>query len=87
MSRTKLQEYVAIVKFLAEYGPSGVELMKSKAHFNCDKLVGNLEFLIKQGLIEETTRKNEVAYTATERGIRVLQFFGWFSSVPFFVQS
>jgi predicted transcriptional regulator len=47
-----------------------------KANVNCSVLKEYLNFLIKQGLVEERTiGKRRVVYGITQRGITVLKYF------------
>jgi predicted transcriptional regulator len=47
-----------------------------KANVNCSVLKEYMEFLIKQGLVEErTVGKRRVVYAITQRGITVLKYF------------
>jgi DNA-binding HxlR family transcriptional regulator len=47
-----------------------------KANLNCSVLKENIDFLIKQGLVEERTlREQRVVYAVTQRGITVLKYF------------
>ena len=47
-----------------------------KANVNCSVLKEYLDFLIKQGLVEErTVAKRRVIYAVTQRGITVLKYF------------
>jgi predicted transcriptional regulator len=47
-----------------------------KANVNCSVLKEYLDFLIKQGLVEERTLgKRRVVYAITQRGTTVLKYF------------
>jgi predicted transcriptional regulator len=47
-----------------------------KANVNCSALKGYMEFLIKQGLVEEiSVRKERRVYMITQRGITVIKAF------------
>jgi predicted transcriptional regulator len=47
-----------------------------KANVNCSVLSEYLEFLLKQGLVEErTVKKNKTVYAVTQHGISVLKAF------------
>jgi predicted transcriptional regulator len=47
-----------------------------KANVNCSVLKEYMDFLIKQGLVEERTiGKRRVVYAITQRGITVLKYF------------
>ena len=77
MRRSKLEMYIDILKVLAQKGPLQLNHIMSQANVNCDILKECLDFLIKQGLIEETENEgNSVVYANTRRGIAVIKFFG-----------
>ena len=47
-----------------------------KANLNCGVLKECLDFLLKQGLVEERTlRKEHIVYAVTQHGITVLKYF------------
>jgi predicted transcriptional regulator len=47
-----------------------------KANVNCSALKGYMDFLIKQGLVEEiSVRKERRVYMITQRGITVIKAF------------
>jgi predicted transcriptional regulator len=74
--------YVDILKVLAHRGPLKLTHVMYKANVNCSILKEYLEFLIKQGLVEEKKRgKRRVAYAITERGVTVLKHFREFEQV------
>ena len=76
MRRSKLETYIAILNVLANKGPMKMTHIMYKANVNCSVLRGNLDFLIKQKLIEERTIKKEhKIFTVTQRGINVLKYF------------
>ena len=76
MRRSKLEMYVDILKVLAQRGPLKLTHVMYKANVNCKVLKEYLDFLIKQGLIEEKIiRKERVVYAITQRGITVLKYF------------
>ena len=77
MRRSKLEMYVDILQVLAHRGPLKLTHIMYKANVNCSILKEYLEFLIKQGLVEErVVGKRRVVYAATQRGITVLKYFG-----------
>jgi predicted transcriptional regulator len=68
--------YVDILKVLAQRGPLKLTHIMYKANLNCKVLKEYLDFLLKQGLIEERiVGKCRVVYADTPRGITVLKFF------------
>ena len=50
---SKLEMYVDILNVLETGGPLRVSQIMLETNLNCNVLNGNLEFLIKQGLVEE----------------------------------
>lgn len=76
MRCSKLEMYVDILTVLAHRGPLKLTHVMYKANLNCSVLKEKLDFLIKQGLVEERTlRKQRVVYAVTQRGITVLKYF------------
>jgi len=76
MRRSKLEMYIDILKVLAQKGPTKLTHIMYKANVNCSILKEYLDFLIKQGLIEERkVGKNRVVYANTERGTTVIKYF------------
>jgi len=76
MRRSKLEMYVDILAVLAHKGPLKLTHVMYKANVNCCVLKEYLDFLMKQGLIEERTiGKQRVVYAVTQRGITVLKYF------------
>jgi predicted transcriptional regulator len=74
--------YIDILEVLAHRGPLKLTHVMYKANVNCSILKDYLEFLIKQGLVEEETMgKRRVAYAITERGVTVLKHFREFKQV------
>jgi predicted transcriptional regulator len=68
--------YVDVIKVLTQRGPLKLTHIMYKANVNCSLLKEYLDFLIKQGLVEErTVDKQRVVYAATRRGIMVLKYF------------
>jgi predicted transcriptional regulator len=68
--------YVDILSVLAHKGPLKLTHVIYKANLNCSVLKEYLDFLIKQGLVEERTiGKERVVYAVTQRGITVLKYF------------
>ena len=76
MRRSKLEMYVAILSVLAQRGPLKLTHIMYKANVNCNVLREQLDFLIKQGLVEERSlRKERTVFAITQRGITVLKYF------------
>ena len=75
MRRSKLETYVAILSVLANKGPMKMTHIMYKANVNCSVLRDNLDFLIKQKLVEDRTIKEHTIFAVTKRGINVLKYF------------
>src|SRR5665647_205721 len=76
MKRSKLEIYVDILEVLAQKGPLKVTHIIYKSNVNCKILKEYLDFLNKQGLIEErVVGSGKVVYANTAQGIEVLKFF------------
>ena len=76
MRRSKLETYIAILSALANKGPMKMTHIMYKANINGTVLRDNLDFLIKQKLVEERTIKKEhTIFAVTQRGINVLKYF------------
>jgi len=74
--RSKLEMYVDILSVLAHRGPLKLTHVMYKANVNCSVLKEYLDFLMKQGLVEERTiGKRRVVYAVSQRGITVLKYF------------
>src|SRR5512136_1479490 len=76
LRRSKLEMYVDILKVLANRGPLKLTHVMYKANVNCSVLKEYLDFLIKQGLVEEQMiGRRRMVYAVTQRGITVLRYF------------
>jgi predicted transcriptional regulator len=76
MRRSQLEIYVDILKVLAQKGPLKLTHIMYKANVNCKILKEYLDFLIKQGLVEERLiGKNRIVYANTTRGTTVIKYF------------
>ncbi|MEM2098394.1 MAG: winged helix-turn-helix domain-containing protein [Candidatus Bathyarchaeia archaeon] len=76
MRRSKLEMYIDILRVLAQRGPLKLTHVMYKANVNCSVLKEYMDFLMKQGLVEERTiGKRRVVYAITQRGITVLKYF------------
>jgi predicted transcriptional regulator len=74
--RSKLEMYVDILSVLAHRGPLKLTHVMYKSNVNCSVLSEYLEFLLKQGLVEErNVKKNRTVYAVTQRGLTVLKLF------------
>ena len=72
--------YIDILKVLAQNGPLKLTHVMYKANVNCSVLKQNLDFLIKQNLIEELIvhkkrNKIKIRYAITEKGRTVIRYF------------
>jgi predicted transcriptional regulator len=68
--------YIDILRVLAQRGPLKLTHVMYKANVNCSVLKEYMDFLIKQGLVEErTVGKRRLVYAVTQRGITVLKYF------------
>jgi predicted transcriptional regulator len=82
MRRSKLEMYIDILKVLAHRGPLKLTHVMYKSNVNCSVLKEYLDFLLKQGLVEERiVGKSRVVYAVTQRGITVLKYFREISQV------
>ena len=76
MRRSKLEMYVDILKVLGQRGPLKLTHIMYKANVNCKVLKEYLDFLLKQGLIEERILgRSRIVYANTPRGVTVLKYF------------
>ena len=76
MIRSKLELYGDILKVLADKGPLKLTAIVYETKVNGNVLKGYLDFLIKQGLADKQTVRNQlVVFTVTQRGIKVLKYF------------
>ena len=80
MRRSKMEIYIDILKVLAQKGPLKLTHVMYKANINCSVLKENLDFLIKQNLIEEQVtvkkrNKTKISYAITEKGRTVIRYF------------
>lgn len=74
--RSKLEMYTDILRVLAIQGPLQLASIKSQANSRGNQLREQLEFLIRQGLVEQKVLEKNVVYANTNRGINVAKFFG-----------
>jgi predicted transcriptional regulator len=76
MRRSKLEVYIDILEVLAIRGPLKLTHIMYKSNVNCSVLKDQLEFLIKNTLVEERIlRKEKVVYAVTQRGLQILKSF------------
>ena len=48
----------------------------NKSNVNCKVMIEQLEFLLKNSLVEEKLLEERAAFAITAKGINVLKFFG-----------
>lgn len=76
MRRSKLETYLDILNTLSLKGPLKLTHIMYKSNLNCNVLKEQLDFLIKNNLVEERIlAKERVVYALTQRGIGVLKAF------------
>jgi predicted transcriptional regulator len=76
LRRSKLETYIGILRVLAHKGPLKLTHIMYKANVNCKVLKENLEYLLKQELVQErAVGKGKVVFAVTPRGITVLKYF------------
>jgi predicted transcriptional regulator len=87
MRRSKLEMYADILNVLAHRGPMKLSHIMYKANVNCSILNDQLDFLIKQSLVEKRTiKKNSAVFAITQRGITVLKYFRELTQVLPFIE-
>lgn len=68
--------YVDILIVLSHRGPLNLTHVMYEANVNCSVLKDYIDFLTKQGLIEErSVGKHRVVFAVTQRGLNVLKYF------------
>ena len=76
MRRSKLEMYLDILDVLAFKGPLKLTHIMYKSNVNCKVLKAQLDFLIKNGLVEQRTlRKEKVVFAITPKGMSTLKAF------------
>ena len=76
MRRSKMERHVDILNVLVHSGPLKLTHIMYKTNFNGNILKEYLDFLIKQGLVEElTVKKRGIVFAVTQRGMTVLRHF------------
>lgn len=74
MRRSKLETNVDILKILAQRGSLKLTHLMYKANLNCGVLGKDVEFLIKQGLIEKrNVGGGRLVYSITHEGLSLLK--------------
>ena len=76
MRRSKLEIYIDILNVLAQKGQLKLTHIMYKSNVNCKVLKEQLEFLVKNGLVEERIlRKERVVYGISSKGFQTLKYF------------
>jgi predicted transcriptional regulator len=76
LRRSKLETYIGILRVLAHKGPLKLTHIMYKANVNCKVLKENLDYLLKQDLVQERViGKGRVVYSVTQRGVTLLKYF------------
>jgi predicted transcriptional regulator len=77
MKRSKLEINIDILKAIARKGPLKLTHIMQNANTNCEKLKEYLDFLMKQGLIDEQIGTGgRIFYKITLQGSMLLKSFG-----------
>ncbi|HUK85676.1 MAG TPA: winged helix-turn-helix domain-containing protein [Candidatus Acidoferrum sp.] len=88
MKRSKLERLIDILQVLAHSGPLKLTHVMFKSNLNCKILKEYLDFLIKQGLVEErTAKKGRAVFAITQRGITILKHFQELSQEMYAVEA
>ena len=76
MRRSQLEMHLKILEILNHVGPLKLTHVMNKANVNCSILKECLDFLTKQGLVEEKIiGKERKVYAITQLGLKVLEQF------------
>ena len=82
MRRSKLEIYIDLLNVLALKGQLKITDIIDKSNANCNVQMEQLEFLVKNSLVEEKSVEKEIAaFAITDKGIHVLKFFGEINQV------
>jgi predicted transcriptional regulator len=72
--RSKLETYTGILKVLVNKGPLKTTYIVQKINVNSKTFKEYVEFLIKQGLVEErSVKEDRIIFEITPRGVLVLK--------------
>ena len=74
MRRSKLELYEDVLRALAGK-PLTVDSIAYKCSMNCVALRQRLDFLVKNGLVEEENYKKKTFYALTKRGLSIFKTF------------
>ena len=75
MKRSKLEDYLAIITVIVVHGPLQAEKVKALLGITEENITADLSFLVKQKILVEK-RGSFLTYSASPRGIRLVNFFG-----------
>jgi predicted transcriptional regulator len=76
MRRSQLEMHLKILEILNHVGPLKLTHVMNKANVNCSLLKECLDFLTKQGLVEEKIiGKERKVYAITQLGLKVFEQF------------
>jgi predicted transcriptional regulator len=76
MRRSKLEMYIDILEVLSLKGPLKLTHIMYRSNVNCNVLKDQLEFLMKNNMVEERIlRREKIVYAISQRGITVLKTF------------
>ena len=76
MKRSKLEIYLDILAMLALKRQLKLKHLMSKLKVNCKSLKEQIDFLMKNGLVEKKTlKKEQVVYVLTPTGVAILKAF------------
>ena len=83
MTMVRLDEYVAILGTLTHHGPINPAQMVSLSSMDYNELMLALSFLHRNGCVLLETSGGRVfpSYSITERGLRILEFFNYRTSI------
>ena len=82
MRRSKLEMYIDILEVLSMKGPLKLTHIMYRSNVNCNVLKDQLEFLIKNNMVEERIlRREKIVYAISQRGITVLKTFREIKSI------
>ena len=81
-SKSKLNQYLDILEFLANNGPIKFELVMQQIEFNCSIALERMSYLVKLNLVEEKKSNLTLIYSITSKGEKVVRFFKKPSCLP-----
>lgn len=83
--QSALEIYLDLLKAFAKITPLNLTQIQDQFKLNSSSLSEKLDFLIKQGLLEQITLKENKDFIITERGISVLKFFRLYPATNTFI--